>query len=225
MSDNKRLVPWFVPSLGSILLHAEDEKGSPLTSEEVNQIRDRSVCMMVEAADVARLAEKRGPDLDPENLWYDWQHLRRELDRLPELDPGPKFVSVKSEEPDYQQTIADAQATRAEFRARLPADGSSSADACIKTEVREQGRAAFLWLNHVSQRGDHFLASFFEVPEGFQSVTLDDEIEIPATEVLDWFVNDNGLLHGGYSLRYQRAQLPEEEREAFDEYIGVIRYL
>jgi hypothetical protein len=37
-------------------------------------------------------------------------------------------------------------------------------------------------------------------------------------------MNENGLLRGGFSLRYQRARLPEEKRAWFDEYVGVKRY-
>ena len=44
------------------------------------------------------------------------------------------------------------------------------------------------------------------------------------TLTLDWMVNDGGILHGGFSIRYQRSRLPESERSAYDAHIGVTEY-
>lgn len=37
-------------------------------------------------------------------------------------------------------------------------------------------------------------------------------------------VFDNGQLHGGYTLRLARQNLPEAERESYDSYVGVSVY-
>ena len=68
-------------------------------------------------------------------------------------------------------------------------------------------------------------------------MTTDDEelvpVFIPALgpllirgeeSLLDWMVNEDGVLHGGFSIRYYRATLPDEERQRYDEYIGVKEY-
>ena len=81
MSDDTDLIPVFIPALGAILIAAEDNKREPLTIEEVVSIRDNSTCIMMTHADSAKLAESRGyNDIDPENCWYDWQMLRREIE-------------------------------------------------------------------------------------------------------------------------------------------------
>ena len=93
--EDEELIPVFVPSLSAVLLNTENEKGQPLTYEEVIQLRDNASCKMAGHEQIARLAESRGyEDIDPENCWYDWQHLRRELGREPELDPGPNTSSI-----------------------------------------------------------------------------------------------------------------------------------
>ena len=43
--------------------------------------------------------------------------------------------------------------------------------------------------------------------------------------MIDWMINDEGTLYGGFTLRYQRAKLAPEERPAFDEHIGVVQYV
>jgi hypothetical protein len=79
MSD-ERLVPVFIPSLVSVLLHYEQEKGSPLSEEEVISIRDASAAVMVPESSVIALIERRGyQDIDPEHCWELWQEARKYL--------------------------------------------------------------------------------------------------------------------------------------------------
>lgn len=81
MSDEP-LVPTFVPPLITLLANLEDAKGSPLTQAEVEEVRDRGVCIMLPASKAAAMAEGRGyHDLDPERAWDEWQDARADLGR------------------------------------------------------------------------------------------------------------------------------------------------
>jgi hypothetical protein len=72
----------FIPSLGALLVRAEDLKGSPLTEEEVLRIRDNAFCITATPEQARGIAESRGyADLDPENVWAEWQQLRTDLGR------------------------------------------------------------------------------------------------------------------------------------------------
>ena len=87
MGDDARLVLVFMPPLTSLLLRAEEMKGSPLTEEEVLRVRGRSICMTMRPEHALALEEKRGyRDLDPEDCWAGWQRLRAELGN----DPPPE---------------------------------------------------------------------------------------------------------------------------------------
>ena len=69
-----------VPSLVSILLSCEREKGSPLTEQEVWAIRDGAESIAMPRDVAAAVAEKRGyDDIDPENAWDDWNAIRPTL--------------------------------------------------------------------------------------------------------------------------------------------------
>lgn len=224
MSQEEDLVPVFVPSLAAVLIAQEDKKGEPLTPEEVLQIRDDAICIMMPLAEASKMEEHRYRDIDPENCWYEFQLLRRELDRKPDLDPGPKFNQIASSDPEYQQTIVDAQNTLDQFRAMLPEDGSPMPSAMVKTLIEEGENRAFMWLMNTMCDGDEFVAMFFEVPQNFTEYAEGDFVRIAAQDVMDWMVNDEGTLHGGYSIRYQRERKPEAERADYDAYIGVTRY-
>lgn len=224
-TDEEELVPVFVPALSAVLLSAEDKKGEPLTYDEVIRIRDESPCIMMSVDDLQKMVASRGyEDIDPENCWHDWQYLRRELGRKPDLDPGPRINQIRSADPEYQQTIQDAHDTINQFRAMLPSDGSSRFDALVKTEISEGGNKAFMWLSNTRMAGTGFVAELFEISDAFKTYNVGDELEIAEDSLLDWMVNDNGLLHGGFSIRYYRSTLPADERADYDRYIGVNNY-
>jgi hypothetical protein len=70
------LVIDFSPPLIAVLLAAQRSKSSPLTEEEVLDIRDGATCIRLPKA----TAERRGyPDLDPERCWEQWRAVRTEL--------------------------------------------------------------------------------------------------------------------------------------------------
>lgn len=76
--ENLKLV--HVPALVAVLLNAEEKKGSPLTEQEVIDIRDSSQCMAMPNDVAEKVAEERGyADIDPENAWNEWQSVRLEL--------------------------------------------------------------------------------------------------------------------------------------------------
>jgi hypothetical protein len=73
------LVPVPIPPLGILLLHLEKQKGARLTRDEVVEARDKAVCMMMRLSHKLALEEKRGyRDVDPGNVWDDWQAFRGE---------------------------------------------------------------------------------------------------------------------------------------------------
>ncbi|MFO1066667.1 MAG: DUF2314 domain-containing protein [Pirellulales bacterium] len=224
-THSKDLVPVFIPALVALLVHAEDKKGSPLTKDEVLAIRDSGACIMMEADDAQKMDAKRGYcDIDPENCWYDWQLARRDMGRKPDIDPGPRFDHVRSSDPAYQQTIRDAQKSIEQFRALLPSDGTARPDALIKTKLVDGDSSAFMWLNYTATDGDNFTAELFEVPDSLPSYTIGDRLVVSLTEVMDWMINENGRLTGGFSLRYNRARMSDSEKRDFDRHIGVTEY-
>jgi hypothetical protein len=87
MAADELLVQVFVPALVAVLQQAEADKGEPLSEEEVIEIRDNAVCITVRHSQAQAMESKRGyPDLDPENIWAEWQAVRSEL--MPDGDDG-----------------------------------------------------------------------------------------------------------------------------------------
>ena len=225
MSNESELIPVFLPALSTVLIATEDKKGQPLDEAEVLEIRDSATCIMMEQSDAAKMAESRGYlDIDPENCWYDWQMLRRELGRKPDLDAGARVEYFNNEDSGYQLTIDRAQETIGQFREMF--DKFEPWSPLIKTELsnRNSDGRCFVWLNNVRETSDGFVAQIFEIPPTLQGFEIGEHIDIPDCDVLDWMINDRGTLHGGFSIRYHREKIPEHERDAFDEHLGVTTY-
>jgi hypothetical protein len=69
----------FIPSLISLLVSKAEEKGSPLTEEEVLAIRDNATAIVTDAEGVLAVAERRGyQDIDPEHCWEEWLDFNRQ---------------------------------------------------------------------------------------------------------------------------------------------------
>lgn len=225
-SSSQELVPVFLPALVAILVHEEDKKGVPLTRDEVESIRDKAACIMMKINDARVMDESRGyTDIDPENCWYDWQMTRREMERKPDIDPGPRFYKTRSSDPGYQKTINDAHSSIDIFKSMLPVDGSARPNALIKTKIVDGEKSALMWLNNTAIAGNNFSAEVFELPEDITNLMVGDRLIVTKENVLDWMVNEFGRLKGGYSLRYHRSHLSEKEKREFDDHIGVNEYL
>jgi uncharacterized protein YegJ (DUF2314 family) len=66
-----------------------------------------------------------------------------------------------------------------------------------------------------------YTGTFFEVPPELQEWHwAGQRLEFEGDSAFDWMVNDDGAIHGGFTLRVTRNRLPESERDAFDNYIG-----
>jgi SAM-dependent methyltransferase len=86
------LVPWFVPSLKATLTHHEKVKGSPLTQDEVERVRDEAPTVLVTAEMLAELVAERGyEDIDPDACWEQWQAVRATT-QAKEASPDTTFA-------------------------------------------------------------------------------------------------------------------------------------
>lgn len=71
------LVVVALPSLGHFLLHMEKERGLPLIESEVLAAIDEAPAITMLAEHRDEFHESRGfADLDPDNIWEEWQEFR-----------------------------------------------------------------------------------------------------------------------------------------------------
>jgi hypothetical protein len=67
-----------VPALVAVLIALENDKGAPLTEQEVLRARDGAGSIAMPRFAAEAVAKERGYlDLDPEDIWNAWQAFRR----------------------------------------------------------------------------------------------------------------------------------------------------
>jgi uncharacterized protein YegJ (DUF2314 family) len=116
-----------------------------------------------------------------------------------------------------------------DFRSHIRRASEHSCAAKLKfkdpalSEKLGEDRFIYLWLANVELEEDNiFVASFFEVPpELLEWHQPGQQLQFEGEDIFDWFVNDDGSLYGGYTMRVARSRLPESERAAYDSYTGV----
>ncbi|MFZ6735165.1 DUF2314 domain-containing protein [Undibacterium sp. Ji42W] len=225
MSEEK-LVPVFIPALVAILVNVEDKKGSHLSYDEVIEIRDNASVIMMEKPDASELAGSRGyDDIDPENCWYDWQMCRRDMGRKPDLDPGIKITMSNSNDASMQQAFADAQQSLPHFRKLIHRNTEEEFFPLIKTKFVLATGNMFMWLRVIETSDTSFTGELFEVPAELRDYEIGDTFNLEDTAIIDWMINHDGAMHGGYTIRAHRATLDVEEQAKLDKHLGVVHYL
>lgn len=81
--NDEQIVIVPIPSLVSILLNAENEQGSALSENEVNEMAENCVCLTMPLSSALELELKRGyRDIRPEYAWQDWIEYKNNPDFL-----------------------------------------------------------------------------------------------------------------------------------------------
>jgi hypothetical protein len=79
-TSNDPLCLVFIPALVTVLYAAEKQKGSPLTEQEVIDIRDKATCIALPFSVALESEKQRGyPDIVAENCWEEWRAARINL--------------------------------------------------------------------------------------------------------------------------------------------------
>lgn len=139
-------------------------------------------------------------------------------------------MNVDRDDPEMSQAHAIAANTVDQFLEHIQRHGGHTCAAKLHFRdpdlSQELGEDQFLymWLTSVdiSDTGNELSGIFFEVPkEMLKWHWPGQRLHFEREDIFDWFVNDEGSLYGGFTLRVTRSRLPEEERASFDEYTGV----
>ena len=158
---------------------------------------------------------------------------KRKLTPPPRPADEPVFTDIRNDDQEMSRAYRVAANSLDQFLFHIRREGGHTCAAKMKfrdpglSERLGEDRYVFIWLNSIEYDDERkiFTGAFFEVPhELLQWHQPGQRLEFEADDIFDWFVNDDGYLHGGFTLRIARARLPEADRAGFDEYTGVTRW-
>lgn len=146
-----------------------------------------------------------------------------EESRFDQPQDEPLFIATHTESPEFQAALEAAFASLGHFRGLVERFSSSEATPLVKLNFPEDN--LWLWLMVLATDDDGFFVETFEAPPELPHLKPGTRFFVSDEQVADWMLNDNGQLHGGFTLRLQRSLRPAEERPSFDTYVGVSEYL
>ncbi len=150
-----------------------------------------------------------------------------------EDSPEPLLTAISAKDRAFQAAYSSAACTLDQFIALLEQRDDAIFSAKLRfrdpdeSERLGEDRFAYIWLTSVYYYPDDrvFSGVFFELPAEFQKWhQVGQQLVFDPEDIFDWLVLRDGHLHGGFTLRVSRAQLPESERESYDRYVGVSIY-
>jgi uncharacterized protein YegJ (DUF2314 family) len=112
--------------------------------------------------------------------------------------------------------ISQAQATIAEFIARLEHPPTSQTDIGLKVRLTDGEQVEHAWLTDVRHEGNRFTGRINNDIEHLHKYHVGDSVVVTLSQVSDWLAVDGGRLIGGYSIRLLRSRMSPADREAFD---------
>jgi uncharacterized protein YegJ (DUF2314 family) len=159
--------------------------------------------------------------------------MNESSNKSPKPQDEPLFTAISRTDPKFQTAYNRAAATIPHFIEHVQRGGDTLCSAKLRfrnpdeSERLGENRYVFLWLGGVRYHPVRrvFSGTFFEVPSELQKWhQVGQTLVFDPEDVFDWMVLHQGHLHGGFTLRVTRDNLPEAERESYDRYIGVSVY-
>jgi uncharacterized protein YegJ (DUF2314 family) len=156
-----------------------------------------------------------------------WKRKKTQQVEVPE---EPIFKNVRNDDLEFKLAYAMAANSIDQFIEHIDRPGEHICaaklrfrDPNLSLELGED-RFLFIWLNAVAHdvETNELSGSFFEVPNSLLEWHWPGQrLHFDRDGIFDWFVNDDGALHGGFTLRVTRSRLPADEQVSYDDYTGV----
>ena len=145
----------------------------------------------------------------------------------------PLFSGVRNDDAEMRGAYAAAAASIDELVAHVLRGGELTCAAKLRfkdpglSKKLGEDRFVYLWLAGVELAdAGTLVGTFIQVPqELMQWHQPGQRLQFERGDIFDWFVNDDGLMYGGFTMRVQRSRLPAAERDSFDEYTGVRQWV
>jgi hypothetical protein len=133
------------------------------------------------------------------------------------IDPAVAAVAVvDAADAAMAEAASAAQRSLPLFRRRL--EQERGLEAVYGVRIVDDG--ATVWLESVQFRGD--------TVSGLVDGAVDGAVDGPrvrtvsSASIIDWVIVDHDGIHGGYTLRLERARLTPDEQRVFDRELGAV---
>jgi len=129
--------------------------------------------------------------------------------------PGqPDMAYVEAEDPIMNAAIKRAGATLPSFKAVVAAPPVNASEIAVKVGFQYGSTdEEHIWLISPSFAGGQVSGLVNNEPVNVTSVKLGQHVSAPEGCISDWMYVQDGVLHGGFTIRVLLERMPAEERE------------
>ncbi|WP_231424270.1 YegJ family protein [Pedobacter sp. Leaf250] len=134
----------------------------------------------------------------------------------------PDMVYVSNEDERMNWAIEKANLTLWYFEDSLENPQPYQVYFSIKVKIIDGENGEHIWLTepHFDDEG-HLYGTVGNEPVDVTTVKLNQKIGIDRQLISDWMIIEDGKLIGGYTIRAIRDGIPDKEKPAFDQNIGL----
>ena len=126
----------------------------------------------------------------------------------------PDVVNMEAEDPLMNAAIKKAVSTLPEFKAALAVPPSGASGFSVKVAFPHGNNSReHIWLGSPSFSDGLVSGVVGNEPVYVTSIKLGQQVSAPEARVSDWMYVQNGVLHGGFTVRALLDRMPPEERE------------
>lgn len=142
--------------------------------------------------------------------------------KVVERTAEPDLVYIPNEDERMNWAIEKAGLTLWYFEESLKSPVAGQEYFSIKVMIEDAGRVEHIWLTapDFDEEGNLF-GEVGNEPVQIKTVKLGQKIGVMRSMISDWMIVEKGRLIGGYTIRAIREGIPESDRPAFDESIGL----
>ena len=131
-------------------------------------------------------------------------------------------VGVESEDPVMNAAIKIATSTLPSFKALLSAPPAGASGFAVKAAFPSGSNSQeHIWLINPTFSGGIVSGVVNNEPVDVPSIKLGQQVSAPEAHVSDWLYLQDGVLHGGFTLRVLLERMSPEERARMVKNMGV----
>lgn len=134
---------------------------------------------------------------------------------------NPNVISVHESDEEMNAAIAEAQATLQTFVEKTSPASPNVTNATIKVKFPYDGGDEHIWVNDVVHESGTFTGTVDEDAIYAPGVRAGQRITVTADRISDWLVVEDGVLHGGYTIKVLIRSLPPDQQNAIMAAYGV----
>ena len=122
-----------------------------------------------------------------------------------------RTIDIKDDDAEMNAAIAKARETLPKFWAEFDHPAPNEENFSLKVKITDGKAVEHFWTEKVEKKDGKIFANIANDPDLVHNVKMGDRVEIPETDISDWFYLRDGKMVGNYTLRVLFKHMSADE--------------